>query len=397
MGGPFPKLHFAQEKLNQAQRWHRRLMKGIHRVVLHPICAASITWLIIIAGGLFGLFAEDIKNAWPFHWVNLRWHISQPVLWSWLVAVVTAILFFFRQQADDEKREQAQQDLVDQAKELERLVRIMPPIKFLDSFATLYQNLDESAEGSLGSPQPPFEIDVVEKGVRVALSAIATLARIFDGDRPLERYAGNVMLFKESKTMSDAEATEITKYLKFCEHGVSIRNLSGVLILEPALSTTTTVDAFSPDATLAKFALPVPVKSKAGDRYIVLPGAPLAFIENRPDVHEDFSRLRQWCEQNGDFTQSVKDELSDYLASQVGHMQSFISIPLSLPTKSPFAILNVHSRRTGLLRDHPDAVQQFVVIIKPLQAILIKLLLARSECHNGCGVQVANKEETKLH
>jgi len=340
--------------------------------------AAFVTVSIIAAGCLVSLYAEEIKHAWPISW-HAKDRMPRSVFWSWVVGIVASVTFFVRQVLDQRERDAAQARLVNQAKELEWLVRTMPPAKFLDSFADLYRHVDGSAEGALGQPEPPFEVDVVEAGIRFALSAIATLARIFDGDITDERYAGNVMLFRKSELLTDDELNEIANRLKFCEPGVSAKNLLGVLDLEPALSATT-MDKQAPDPTITPFALPVPLIPKAHGRYKVLPGAPLAFIENRPDIHDSFSRLRKWCDDFGDFSQSVKEELSGYLAAQNAHMRSFVSIPLALPNQAPFAVLNLHSVRTGMLRNHPDAAEQFVMIVKPMQMILVKLLIAHGTC-----------------
>lgn len=364
----------------KSSRWQSTLdaaRKRSNRIVSNPYFAAGITCLIIFTGGMFGLYANEIRQAWPFT-IHSYIHVP-PVVLSWIVFLLSAIFFFLRQRVDDKRRDEAQQKLEKRSEQLEELIRTVPPRKFLDSFEKMYRDVDGAATGALGAPEPPFELDVIENSIRGALGSIASLAKIFD-DREGERYAANVMLFRKSASMSAAQEAEIAARLRFCEHGVSVKNLLGVLDLEPALSATT-VDGLNPDPFLSKFALPVPLVPKFRDLYKLLPGAPLAFVENRTDVHEDFARLRAWCDEKCDLSQSVKLELNQYLENQAEHMRSFISIPLSPQwDMAPFAVLNVHSRQVGMLRDHPEAVGQFVMLVKPLQSILVKLLKARESC-----------------
>jgi hypothetical protein len=61
-------------------------------------------------------------------------------------------------------------------------------------------------------------------------------------------------------------------------------------------------------------------------------------------------------------------------------MRSFVSIPLVPGAQSSghFAVLNIHCQREEMLHGHAKAVAQFVVVIKPLQILLLKLLTAWS-------------------
>src|SRR5258706_12179880 len=120
------------------------------------------------------------------------------------------------------------------------------------------------------------------------------------------------MIYKPSAGMPLNVRQEIQQRLKFQEDGVIVEGLAGVLDLIPELSATTEHER-APDPGLHPLALPVPVmiKNDAG-LFRVLPGAPYAFANAVADNHVDFGRLRIWCDQHGDFSQTVKNRLSEY-------------------------------------------------------------------------------------
>ena len=158
-----------------ARSWIR---KAIHYIVLNSLFATILTGLIIFTGGMFGLYADEIKHSRPF---TLHLHIPlSPVSVSWIAFILSAFFFFVRQRADDKRRDEAQDRLEKRSEQLEELIRTLPPRKFLDSFVQMYRDVDGAATGVLGAPEPPFELDVLENSIRGALGAIASLAKIFD-------------------------------------------------------------------------------------------------------------------------------------------------------------------------------------------------------------------------
>ena len=359
--------------------WTRAAARNFRGVVLSPLYAAVLTLLIIFAGGFASLYADDIKDAWPINY-QARSGWSWRAFFAWMSALSAALMFFFRQRFDDEARAGAQDRLVRQAVTLEELVRTMPPANFLASLAALYEAADDVLVVALGEPEPPFNREVVDPGIRQVLGKIATLAKVFDGDHPGTRYAANVMLFYSREDMGEEMKREVRPRLRFCDEAVSIDNLQGVLILNPRLSAVTGDPKADPDPFLEAFALPVPMTPRdAGGKWRALPGAPHAFVTGEPDIFLDFDTLRVWCERHGDFTEQVIRELNDYLHQQKEHFQSFISIALKAADgegpKRPFGVLTVHCSRPRLLKDEPTAIGQFVAVIQPMKIILEKLLL----------------------
>jgi len=348
-------------------------------VLLTPHFAGVVTLLIIVAGGLFSLYAEDIKGAWPIHFFASG-PISYPALWSWSVAIIAAAGFFWRQSGDDRARKSAQNQLVRQAEQLEKMIRTMPPAKFLATFSDFCHAVDKLAVvGAVAADHG--DIADLEQSIRSALSAIAGLARIFDGDFPSHRYAANVMIFVPTSEMDEQYRTELERgKLKFCEDDFSVSTLMGVLDLVPELSAEWDKD--SKDERITSIALPVPKRPKDKDLYKALPGAPRAFWDNAPDIYFDLDQLMQWCEDEGDFTATVKGKIRAYFEENKDHVSSFISIPLQVDVavsgenQHPFAVLNVHCGRPGLLRREPEAVGNFVMIATPLLINLRRLLYA---------------------
>ena len=381
------------------------LKKRVGQIVLSPYFSTTNTLLISLAGGLFGIYADDIRDAWPFQF-HARGPISWTAFWSWMTAILAALGFFFRQRADDTMREKTQAQLVSQTaelaklvhkedqmhqkriKELSELIRTLPPAKFVDSFAELHEISDIAIGKVLASR--PYDPEQVEEAIRLVLRAVATLARIFDGDLEHVSYAANIMIYTDSASLSAHEKNEIqNKSLKFVEPGVTIDGLAGILELQIHLSANTVMDE-SHDTNLKPLALPVPLNPRSGTtadaKWKVLPGAPLAIVTGLPDIHTDFALLMRWCAAHGEYSPSVMREFFNYLESHSEHMQGFLSVPL-LQRENPttrFAVLNVHCQRKGLLHDHKQAVAQFVSVVKPFQSMLVKLIIAyRSIPRNG--------------
>ena len=351
-----------------------------------PAAAVLVTTMVILTGGLWSIYADVVRHAWPFAW-HARGQISWTAVAAWVSLLVTSTIFFFRQRVEDKRRAEAQQELVDRAAELRRLIVTMPPANFVDSFVELFEQSNAIMTVALGEPDPPFERKSVIHAVRVVLNAIASLADVYDGDRSSTRYAANIMRYVPSDSLTEQQAAEIEKRMKFCEKGTSVRKLRGVLDVQSELSASTESNG-APDSRLSELALPVPHELKSADgKFKVLPGAPLAFMTNRPDIHVNFAGLRHWCEREGDFPQSVLNELTQYLDGKSSHMKSFISLPLAQPSNAghPIAILNIHCDNDALLRREPESVAQFVMIIKPLQGCLTRLLEALERAEEKAG------------
>ncbi len=354
-----------------------------------PWSSTIITVLIIVTGGFGAVYPEEIKKVYPFRWHHVPFSWEAWIFWA--LVLVTSVAFYFRQKSDDESWESAQNLLLERARELEKLIRTLPPANFLSVFSQLYNTADKMESLAFGLPAYAADGELLEKCTRVMLRLIATLAQKFDGDHPGIRYAANVMIFRPSASIVGEEKAAVLKRLQFCDEAVAIENLKGVLDLRLDLSTTADDKEADMDKNLEPIAIPIPVHAKVNDRYKILPGAPYAFVDKEPDLYADTSKLGKWCEDFGDFTAEIRGKLSHYFDTHEKTIRSFISIPLFRPDadsadsveEDPIGVLNIHSSRVGLLREQGEPLTHFVAIVRPMQLILSKMVLARIKPQSG--------------
>jgi hypothetical protein len=291
----------------------------------------------------------------------------------------------------DQAQDQAQREIVARAEELAKLIRTLPPTNFLTVFGNLYGMATGAAYNVFGPITPVVNRIETEQGIRHLLRYIAILAQKFDGDHPNTRYAANLMLFRASSSLDEAERRAIQPNLRFIDQTASIDQLKGVLELIPALSTVATDENASPDTQLPAICLAVPKSTKLNGLYQVLPGAPLAFAERLPSIQVQASMVARWCQVNADFTQSVREQITSYFEdSATARVRSFISIPLCYvdendgaddKTKDPVGVLNIHCDRERLLhlgddQNSSEPMSHFVDITRPLRLILTQLVFA---------------------
>jgi hypothetical protein len=354
----------------------------------HPLWPTFLTLLVIATGEYGAVFGEDIKAAFP---ISLGWSWHATAFYS--LAFVAGWLFFWRQRADDHQRAA----LTEQTEKLETLVKTLPPANFLEHCAKYYLTADKAMEVAFGPLPGQLDQQNLERSARHILRLVAALAQAFDGNHENVTYAANVMLFRASDSLSPLQQSAIEKRLQFREAGVHCIGLKGVLDLVTQFSTTSTSKEESPDESLHRIALPVPHEPKTRQgRYNVLPGAPYAFAMSEFSYFADTWDIPNWCEQCGDFTAAVREQLREYF-QRAQHFRSFVSIPLvstgqilgfaDAEDKTPLGVLNIHSNRLNLLKGGASGalggfnpLQQFAFVTQPLIAMLAKLL-ARSAGH----------------
>ena len=372
---------------NLAQSLWRRAGCGVRYVCLNPFFATLVTLLLIVVGGLGSIWSDDIRRAFPFTGAP-EWKDSPSARIFWMASGGTCLLFFLRQRAVDREQGEARREIVEQSAELARLIRTLPPANFLSSFAQMHGQAARAAETVFGAP-PVISQAQAEKGVRHLLRCVAILAQQFDGDHPDHRYAANVMLYRGGAGLSAGEVAALQPQLRFVDQGTSVGKLKGVLELIPAYSSLARDNSGGPDPAIRPLALPVPREARRNSRFMVLPGAPLAFAERAPSIYLRAGELPLWCRENGDFTADVQRQLTDYFEHPAAAIQSFVSIPLCVVGNDglddrgtdPVGVLNVHCDRQCLLnfennRFGRDPVSHFVDITRPLRLILMQFLAA---------------------
>lgn len=350
----------------------------VDRWAATPLYATILTALIVFTGGYGSLFSGEIRSAFPFYFGDGGWgSISWLAVGFWSLLALVAMLFFSRETAENRR----QQRLIEETQKLERLVRTLPPEDFLKDFAELFRTADRAMILALDPQGPGGRRENLLQGARQIMQNMAILAKSF-GRRirsPDAHYAANVMRFRPTPTLTVDDQRELEQRLRFCEDGVHCSGLQGVLDLVLPLSTKGNDEKLEPDNDLRTLALPIPVLPKNGEKYKVLPGAPLAFVERVASCYADARELHKWCGEKGDFSESVRDKIREYFQG-AEHIGSFLSVPLVDQEECPYGVLNVHANLPNLLGDGTShtglnsPLGQFVAITEPLVAMLVKLL-----------------------
>jgi len=390
--------------LNRAVKWIR--LRADHpsaqRWLLSPPFATAITFLLLFTGGLGSIFSVEIRRSFPLYWGVFDGVPFTPISWEaflfWVMALVTSSAFFFRQRAGDKSRRDAQDSLLRHAGRLEELVRTLPPENFLGMFSKFYVAAENLVSSLTHPPHGAVERESHEIAIRSVLQMVGALAQCFDGNHPEKRYAANIMVFRGSETIPQEERRAVTDRLRFCDEGIGLDGLRGVLDLDTALSTTSG-EGSDPDDDLVPLALPVPRQVKNADgKWRVLPGAPHSLVTKCPSGNVDTHQIDQWCTMHGDFTQSIRSALAGYFR-EANYMRSFVSLPLctlaqlagdatddvECPEPNyPIGVVNIHCSESGMLRsvaecDGNRPLLYFHAIATPFVIHLVKLLTQLAE------------------
>jgi hypothetical protein len=187
------------------------------------------------------------------------------------------------------------------------------------------------------------------------LSEIANLARTIDGAQ--EAYHANLMCFHKTKP---ADAV-----LRFS----SIGSTEGFLVLDQELSSVSR-RPLEWDGSLQSIALAIPSDVRSSDgRWLVLPGAPKAYVTREASHVPDTSKLRSWCEQEGQLPARAVDEIVAYF--KTAGIGGFASKRLAVDGDQSEWVLNVHRTSPGLLEGQERA---FLALVAPLEHLLLQVL-----------------------
>lgn len=371
-----------------------RIHSALKKILLRPLFGSILTLMAIITGMVGSIFSAEIRNAFPFYWGKGIW--SWEACLFWCLALCASCGYFFRESAQANEQQRLQRETLKQAKEFECLVRTLPPKGFLSAFGDLYG----SAYGIQNLVQEdPCSPEMLQTGIRNILRIIAILTAKFDHDPHDVTYAANVMIFRRTDDIPVGEKAAVVSRLYFCDGYAGLEGVKGILDLRTDLSTTNNSQEAEVDPAMQSIALGVPIHPRTiENRYRVIPGAPLAFVEKRADLYADTSLLPEWCKTSGDFTQEMINKLSNHFRDSP--VRGFVSIPLlhilddgsDDEENDPIAILNVHCTRPGLLAQG-EALAHLEDLIRPFRMMLVKLLLSllSLELSAGQPIIVANK------
>src|SRR5882724_8369679 len=277
-----------------------------------------IALLAVLTGALGSLYSVEIRDA--VRCVKLT---PQSGPWVFLAGVlVTSLCAFWRQRVVDEKRELVQKRFDKAADEIPELVRTLPEVGFLHDFGILFEKCVCMAR-ELGT------LDARLAGLTLALESFATLAQKFDGSAEGKyRFAANLMVF-----MQGDDAVAWRPLLKFFDGDPE--KLDGLLAFPWEFASA----EGGPDNTIEEFAMPIPMPADCGEAkdanglgWRVLPGAPMAFHRRRLEHFASTAEVGNWCEQNGDFTRHVKNGLKEHFAKHSNEIGGFFSVPIFSPS-----------------------------------------------------------------
>lgn len=342
------------------------LRRRLLRKARSPAYAAVVTFLSLFAGLLGALYPDEVKSAFPFYWGRgpIAWHAAA----FWACALGATFLFFAGQRASEERFDE-------RTKDLERLIRSLPPSDFLFTFKDIYRRCDNAFAEVLMAPAQVRTRAVVEKAIRIILSGVATLAQKFDAEPANVTYGANVMWFRARAALDVSEAKSVNEHLIFNEPDRPISALRGVLDLDIELSTNTGIADSGPDRTLRPIALPIPeeIWSADGKRLRILPGAPVAFCFGALDGYRDTLLLGDWCREQ-EISETVAQRVDRYFGELRLQVRSFVSLPLQSldDATSLVGVMNIHRNKPGLLSSKAPA-EQFEPLVAPFQAMVVHL------------------------
>ncbi len=386
------------------------------RTFLLPFFGAVTTVFGIVAGYLGSHYDHEIANTFlQLAYISDRTlAVGATNFWSatFVFAVCFAGTFWaqarssqrvmdgMRKVTDEIDRKSA--SLVERSQEINERVRrlhTLPPVGFLEKYREIVVR-SESAFAIASTRK--LELADIALAIRTQLKWVLNTVQKYDADGDSAKYGANLMLFRESAKLDQAEIERLEGRLMFVERAVSLTKLHGVLDLVVELSVSSE-STFEADSNLEAFALPIPKLTRAeqddtNDRfqYGVLPGAPDAFVSRRETVIET---PEMWNEQaqSEHFSLFVRRQMSGLLSEKKSWIQSFFCIPLFVPdqeeSSSPFAVLNVH-------RDLPNNLAaEKLELLSPL-LVPFKLAIGRlawsylKECNNHCAASngVENRE-----
>ena len=341
-----------------------------------PLFAVLVTVGGVWAGAWASLYAAEILDAFPFRmpWPPSDWEMRPKAAIFWAALLITAIMVFFRTWATDAARRAATDELV-------TAMRTNPPTTFLNTWADL--TADAVARLLLARDAKSATKADVEGLIRQQLYVFSVLLREMYGEASDRVYGANIMVYLSKDGMDEATRKQIHERLKFFETDETLAKLRGVLDLQPSLSTTATPsreNKITEDTALDPLALPIPEETRVsvagdtGQRWLVVPGAPLAFVSRTSETVSNVEEIPRWCQQKGDFPRRVIDQMREHFRTLPGsHSRAFISVPLVDSSGEPCAVLNIHHNRADVF-DEESKVTQLLLLLTPHLKITEQLL-----------------------
>lgn len=283
-------------------------------------------------------------------------------------------------------------NLKNEREKLHQTIRSMPPIGIMSKFKKLYDFATNYIAGqTLGSENQGKEkleqLKAIDDSIRLCTDALSSLAFNFQKD-DLARFAANVMTYHSVEGLGDEDKARVLNLLDGMIELPSFDGIKGYLMLDKALTSSTTIDSsFAVDELAENFALPIPelVHSRHNSSLSrLLPGAPVA-LEFGVYIIEDTHTIRDEINLKCDIPTSIGDNIHKYFTeTDAGRaIRSFISLRLTrfnhdINERSPLGVVNIHCDKVKLFADD-EVARSFVALSQPFLDLIAKLIFRRYE------------------
>lgn len=367
------------------------IRRHVEKHAVRPWFSGATAIAGAIAGLLGALYADQIKEAFPFFWG--AGHIQFHAVAFWGLVILFGWMFGANFWAQSNATDRQLSSLKASTHELKAgvsavhetsrslidLVRTLPPHDFLENFAAYLYRCYPAAVRALGEGAGQEEIT---EGIVSVLSSLVYTTKFFDAGGSDTEYSANVMIYRDFRGLDAAKIREYEQGALFTERqGTGATAWSGVLELAPELAVFLRRDeAVADPERLPPIILEIPRNEFRMDRgrKAVLPGAPDAFCDRAYVFFHDAREMGNECRTQRALRQSVGDQIERYFTEGVGQtIRSFVSIPLEQPSEpgevtDPLGVVNIHSSRPQMLRGR--GVQFFVPLTAPHRLLIAGLL-----------------------
>lgn len=330
---------------------------------------------LVFVGILGSIYTSEIKNSFPFRLfrtvIDTELEVNSPLLFSeksypmhqealffYLLFLAFIILFIWGYKISQKLDNQIKRETMRTVELTNKKIaegQILPSREFLGDVHINTKNVFEILNEYYlkRSKLKKSELEgMVSRGLHSILALLSAYEADLYGEIEGVAYGANVMTFSSDYKKNKSMCSQIKKDLLFIDGSTDLDSLEGVLVFQPKLSASSLHPDRKWDPLLQKLtlSLPVPSQSFINEKYVALPGAPLAYLEPESvNRYEDTLRLHEWMDKEGDFLQSVKSQVRDYFSSEKAQsVRSFLSLPLVYKEQC-IAVLNIHKNQTKLL------------------------------------------------
>ncbi len=371
----------------------------------------TVVPVIGVATGFVGsVFSTDILEAFPFdpeEWFirptlsNISFHASL----FWLLLIVFSALLSRQQSRNHKQRKIDRESVSHQIKGLQDVLGTMPPVTFMDALSTAIQDCDayiigqkDIAELEEETEDPSFK-DAIKLAkdrrnqARFILSSMVALAS--EWDRTLisgphgATYRANIMFFRSKEYLSalgdEAENSlfNAAKFIAGDSAKTAFDSLDGLLEVDlkmtyrdtnqPTVNANGASGQIPHDDEVKPFALGVTfTKIRGGDALPNLPGAPEAFVTQKPSVILTTEAIAEHCRNIGCFSPSVITAIHDYYSADTKG-RSIISWPVKDARGGKIAVINIYRDKKDISLDETRA-KRLVGILEPFTLMFRDIL-----------------------